>query len=448
MPNPIAKHAVVIGAGMGGLAAAKAVAHHFEKVTVLDRDALPDGPVARIGTPQARHAHGLLAGGQKALEALYPGIENDIAKAGAVKLRVGRDVIWERPGFDPFPRRDLGFDSFCLSRPLLESICRRRLREEPNVEICPRTRVLEIIPSGDRSAVAGVRYEADAGMPETLAADLVVDASGRAAPTLSVFENFGFPRPEESEIGIDIGYATAVFEIPDNATTEWAGVAHLAAPPEVLRGGLILPIEDGKWIVSIGGRHGDNPPGDLDGFIGFTKTFRTPTIHDAIRNAKPLGDVARYNLPASVRRHFHKLDRFPRGLIPLGDSVCRFNPVFGQGMSVAAIEAVVLGKQLARRGDRGDSLVGLATDYLMEIQGCLEAPWATAVTDFVHPQTRGERPADFDKRLQYGMALTRLAAEDASVHKAMFKVTHLLRPHSALREPELVSRVMALMAAA
>jgi hypothetical protein len=382
MPKPIAKHAVVIGAGMGGLAAAKALAPHFERVTVLDRDALPEGPAARAGTPQARHAHGLLAGGQKALEALFPGIESDIAKAGAVKVRVGRDVIWERPGFDPFPRRDLGFDT------------------------------------------------------------------GRAAPTLSALEDLGSPKPDESEIGIDIGYATAVFEIPDNAATEWKGAMHLAAPRDVLRGGLVLPIEDRKWIVSIGGRHGDDPPGDLDGFIGFTKTFRTPTIYEAIKNAKPDGKVARYNQRRSVRLHFHKLDRFPRGLIPLGDSVCRFNPVFGQGMTVAAMEAVSLGKQLARRSDLADPLDGLATDYLIEIQNCLEAPWATAITDFVHPQTRGDRPADFDKRLQYGMALTRLAAEDASVHKTLFEVTHLLRPHSALREPELANRVTALMAAA
>jgi 2-polyprenyl-6-methoxyphenol hydroxylase-like FAD-dependent oxidoreductase len=448
MLNPIAKHAVVIGAGMGGLAAAKALAPYFEKVTVLDRDALPEVPVARTGTPQARHAPALLAGGQKALETLFPGIEGDIAKAGAVKVRVGRDVIWERPGFDPFPRRDLGFDSFCLSRPLLESVCRRRLREAPNVDIRPRTRVLEVIPSYDRCAAAAVQYEDDAGMPETLAADLVVDASARAAPTLSALKSFGLPKPNESEIGIDVGYATVVFEIPDNGTTEWMGVAHLGAPPGVRRGGLILPMEDRKWIVSIGGRHGDDPPGDLDGFITFAKTFRTATIYEAIRNAKPLGDVARYNLPASVRRHFHRLDRFPRGLIPLGDSVCRFNPVFGQGMSVAAMEAVVLGRQLALRSGHADPLDGLATDYLVEIQDCLEAPWATAVTDFVHPQTRGDRPADFDKRLQYGMALTRLAAEDASVHKALIEVTHLLRPHSALREPELASRVTALMAAA
>ena len=448
MPEPIAEHAVVIGAGMGGLAAAKAVAPHFEKVTVLDRDVLPEGPAPRAGTPQARHLHVLLAGGQKALEELFPGFCGDLERAGAVSTRVGRDLIFERPGYDPFPRRDLGFDAFCLSRPLLESLCRRRLMEEPNVDLRPRTRVSEILPSDDGGAAAGVRYEDDAGKPETLAADLIVDASGRAAPTLAFLERIGSPKPDETEIGIDIGYASAVFQIPENAPAEWMGVIHLPTPPRDSRGGFLCPMEEGKWIISLGGRHGDNPPGDLDGFIAFAKTFRTPTIHDAIKSAKPLGDIARYNLPASVRRHFDKLDRFPRGLIPIGNSVCRFNPVFGQGMSVAAMEAVILGRQLTSHTKRADPFMALAADYLAEIPACLEAPWATAVSDFVHPLTRGERPPDFDKRMQYGMALTRLAAEDADVHKLFVEVTHLLKPQNALREPELAGRVKALMAAA
>jgi hypothetical protein len=153
-------------------------------------------------------------------------------------------------------------------------------------------------------------------------------------------------------------------------------------------------------------------------------------------------------LLASIRRHFDRLERFPRGLIPIGDSVCRFNPVFGQGMSVAAMEAVVLGEQLQRRGGHADALDGLAEDYLAEIQDCLEAPWATAETDFAYPQTRGERPPDLEKRLRYGGALTHLAVLDPDVHRTIAEVSSLLKPQSALREPELVKRVMALMAAA
>ena len=161
-------------------------------------------------------------------------------------------------------------------------------------------------------------------------------------------------------------------------------------------------MEGGRWIVSLAERHGDATPRDLEGFIAFTKTLRKPTIYEAIRTAKPLGDIARYNFPASVWRHFDRLDRFPRGLIPLGDSVCRFNPIFGQGMSVAAMEAVALGRLLGSRAARSDPLDGLAAQYLTDIQDCLEAPWATATTDFVYPQTRGERPPDLEERLNTG----------------------------------------------
>jgi 2-polyprenyl-6-methoxyphenol hydroxylase-like FAD-dependent oxidoreductase len=448
MPNTLAKHAVVIGAGMGGLAAAKAVAPHFEKVFVLDRDALPEEPAARAGTPQARHAHALLAGGQKALESLFPGIKRDLAKAGAVAVRGGRDIILDGPGPEPLPRRDLGFDLLCMSRALIECVCRRRLAEEPNIELRSRSRVTELVSSPDHRRVAGVRFEQNQGESQTLTADLVVDASGRGAPTLSLLEKTGSPKPDQSEIEINIEYATGIFEIPPDPPAEWMGVGLFPIPPHMRRGGLILPMEGGRWIVSLSGRHGEPPPGDLEGFIAFTRTLRKPTIYQAIRTAKPVGDIVRYNFPASVWRHFDRTDRFPRGLVPLGDSVCRFNPVFGQGMSVAAIEAVALGRLLGSRTARSDPLDDLAAEYLVGTRECLEAPWATAITDFVYPQTRGERPPDFDKRLQYGAALTRLAAEDAEAHKLLFEVSNLLKPHSALREPELANRVMALMAAA
>ena len=284
--GPIAEQAVVIGAGMGGLAAAKAVAPHFEKVLVLDRDALPEGPEPRPGAPQARHAHALLAGGLNALELLFPGFNKDLAKAGAVKIRSGIDVIWERPGYDPFPIRDLGFDSYSMSRPLLESVCRRRLGETRNVELRSRCRVIQIIPASRPVRATGVEVEEDGGPPHRLAADLIVDASGRAGPTLAFLDALGEPRPEETEIGIDVGYASAIFEIPESAP-DWKGLTHIPKPPDETRGGIILALEGNRWIVSIGERHGADPPGDIESFVAFTRTFRTPTIYEAIRNAKP-----------------------------------------------------------------------------------------------------------------------------------------------------------------
>ena len=153
-------------------------------------------------------------------------------------------------------------------------------------------------------------------------------------------------------------------------------------------------------------------------------------------------------LPSSVRRHFEKLQQFPIGLFVIGDGICRFNPVFGQGMSVAAQEALILDRLLASRADGSETLDGAGIKYFAACQDVIEAPWAVAMNDFVYPKTRGHRPPDFEQRTQYGIALTRLAAEDAAVHKLTTEVMHLLKPQNALREPELVKRVKERMAAA
>jgi len=443
----IAERAVVIGAGMGGLAAAKAIAPYFEQIVVLDRDALPEEAAPRIGTPQARHAHTLLAAGERALEELFPGIGSDFKKAGAVIVRIGRDVVFERPGYGPFPRRDLGFDQIFLSRPALERVCRRRLEEAPNVEIRSRARVVDLVPSADREAVACVRHEDDTGNMQELACDMVVDASGRGVPTLSFLERVGSPKPEQTEIGVDVGYASAIFE-PSDEPRDWMGLAHPGRPPYDGRCAFIFPIENGRWLVSLGRCPSGEMPSDVASFVDFTKTFRTPSVWEALRTAKPVTDVARFGLPASVRRHFHKLERWPRGLVPIADSVCRFNPLFGQGISVAAIEAIVLGQLLAKKVESSDPLDGLGRDFLAAIQETLEAPWSVAISDFGYAHTTGEPPSDLARRLQYSQALVRLAAQDADVHKLLVEVTQLLRPQSALREPAIAERIEALMAPA
>ena len=368
MSETMAERAVVVGAGMGGLAAAKAIAPYFERVVVLDRDTLPHAATPRIGTPQARHAHGLLTSGERALEELFPGVRNDFKEAGAAILRVGRDVVWERPGYDPFPRRDLGFDAIFLSRPAIERVSRGRVDKEPNVEIRSRARVVELIPSLNRAAVAGVSYEDDSGAAHELDCDLVVDASGRGVPTLAFLDRVGSPRPEQSEIGVDVGYASAIFE-PSDEPRDWMGLVHLGKPPEEGRGAFIFPIENGRWLVSLGRCPSGEMPSGIESFVAFTETFRTTSIWEALRSAKPVTDVARYGLPASVRRHFHRLERWPRGWVPIADSICRFNPLFGQGMSVAAMEAVVLGQLLAKRVKSSDPLDGLGRDFLSRDSG-------------------------------------------------------------------------------
>jgi len=444
----IGKQAVVIGAGMAGLTAAGALADGFDQVVILERDSLPSEPTFRAGTPQSRHVHALLLSGQRALSELFPGFEQDLAGAGAVPLRVGLDVRMERPGYDPFPQRDLGWFSYAVSRPTIERAVRRRVESRPNIALRQRCRVQEVLTSPNGEAVAGVRYDNDNGASETIAADLVVDASGRGALTLALLQSIGRPLPEETTIGIDLGYATCVFAIPDDAPTDWKGVMTFGEAPHNSRGGLMLPLEGNRWMATIGGRHGDVPSGDVEGFLTYAKALRTPTIYNAISHAKRLDGVARYGFPESVRRHFERLDYFPRGLLPIGDAICRFNPVYGQGMSVAAQEACLLRKILERLGAESDPIAELASTFFTEVQPLIETPWSVATLDFVFPTTRGQRPADFETTLKFGIALTRLAAEDPAIHKLTAEVQNLLKPRSVYRDPALLQRVFTMMAEA
>jgi 2-polyprenyl-6-methoxyphenol hydroxylase-like FAD-dependent oxidoreductase len=445
----IGKQAVVIGAGIAGLTAAGALADHFDNVVVLERDTLPSEPMHRAGTPQARHVHGLLLSGQRALSELFPGFEQDLARAGAVPLRVGLDVRVERAGYDPFPQRDLGWFIYAASRPAIERAVRRRVESRANIELCQRCRVQEVLGSTNGGgAVTGVRSENGKGESETVTADLVVDASGRGVPTLGLLRSIGRPLPEETTIGIDLGYATSIFSIPDDAPTDWKGVMTFGQAPHNSRGGLMLPLEGNRWMATIGGRHGDVPAGDAEGFLTYAKALRTPTIYNAIRHAKRLDGVARYGFPASVRRHFDRLDTFPRGLLPIGDAICCFNPVYGQGMSVAALEACLLKRLLERSREAGDPITELVSTFFDEIQTLIETPWSVAMLDFAFPETRGQRPEDFEMTLKFGIALTRLAAEDPAVHKLTLEVQHLLKPRSVYRDPDLVRRVFAKMAEA
>jgi 2-polyprenyl-6-methoxyphenol hydroxylase-like FAD-dependent oxidoreductase len=447
MSSSIGQQAVVIGAGMGGLTAARALADHFERVLVLELDVLPADPIDRHGVPQGRHVHALLAGGQRALAELFPGFEDALSRAGAVRLQVGLDLRTERPGFDPFPQRDLGFHAYAMSRPLVELTVRRHVQECASIELRTSCRVQELVHRADGAAVTGVRYVGPDEKTETVDADLVVDASGRGTPTLDALTALGRVPPDETTIGVDLAYASAIFAIPDDAPGDWKGVFCFPGAGRASRGSLMLPLEGDRWIVTVGGRHGDIPPGDEAGFMEYARVLRTPTIYDAIKHAKRLGDIARFRFNESVLRHYRRVENFPRGVLPIGDAVCRFNPIYGQGMSVAALEARALGRLLALRAREPDPLAKLAPEYFAEVARVIDTPWAAAaIPDFVHPDTRGERPADFEQTIKFGMALAKLAARDPDVHRLTAEVQHLLKPRSVYQDPDLVQRVLAAMA--
>ena len=444
--STIGRQAIVVGAGIGGLAAAAAVAPFFERVLLLERDKLPEEARHRPGTPQSRHPHGLLIGGLRALEELMPGFERQLVSQGAVRIRSNCDIRVERPGYDPFPQRDLGLSALAVSRPAIDHAARLCLAAVSNVTVRDGHRVLDFVATPDRAGVSGVRAKGDGGSQETLSADLVIDASGRGALTIAFLAATDHPQPAEATIGVDLGYSTGVFEIPRDAAEDWKAVFTFGDAPSSSRGVLLQAIEGNRWIVGLGGRHDQAPPGDLDGFLEFARTLRTPTVFEAIRGAKLEGSIARYGFRENLRRHYEGLERFPKGLLPIADAICRFNPVYGQGMTVAAQEACLLKRLLGERAGSPDPLSDLAKAFFAEMPALIETPWGVATFDFIFPTTRGERPADFDFRLRFAGALLKLAAEDAAVHKLNAEISHLIRPRSAYADTGVAARIMSMIA--
>lgn len=438
--------AVVVGAGIGGLTAAAAVARHISRVTILERDSLPSEPMHRLGAPQGRHVHGLLCGGLNALNRLFPGFDIALAAEGAIPVRIGLDARLEQPGYDPFPQRDLGLTGYSMSRPLLEQVVRRFVERNDRIEIRAGCHVREI--TGTSQGVSGVRLHAHRGQEESLPADLVIDASGRGALTLDFLRSSGYDLPEESAIGVDIRYTCAVFGLGIDHRRDWQ-VLQTRPDPSIGRRAIMFPLEGGEhWILGLGGVNGDSAPNDLDGFIEYARTLRTPTAYNAIRNAELQGEIVRFAFPMSFRRHFERMRTFPRGLLPIADAICRINPSFGQGMSVAAKEALLLDAAIGELVDHVDPLAALAPAFFGTLGSVLADPWNAAANDYSYPHLEQARPVDFAERMRFQAALSRLAAIDPAIHKLMTEVSHLIKPSSVYRESGIAERIAAEMRAA
>ncbi|MDB5407595.1 MAG: hypothetical protein JWL84_2507 [Rhodospirillales bacterium] len=441
----IGAQAVVVGAGIAGLAAAAALADWFERVTLLERDCLPDAAAPRAGTPQAWHPHGMLVGGQLALEETFPGLGEDFTRAGGVRCLINQDLREELPNRDPMPQRDFGMVAYTMSRPLIEATMRQRVLQRANVVLRQDTRALGILAKPGGRRVTAVRCVTGAHeRTETFPADLVVDASGRGDLTMALLQSIGRPLPPQSVISIDLGYTTAIVDIPEDAPSGWKVVLTHPDMPRAARRGLVLPIEGNRWIVLMASRGTDRPPGEWDAVLAFARGLATPTIYNAIRKTTPIGRLARYGFPESVWRHFDRVVGLPEGLVPIGDAICRFNPIYGQGMTVAAKEARLLHCLLGERASQPDPFVGLGQAFLAEAKPLIETAWTMAsIPDFAFPNTRGDRPADLEQSLRFAAGLSRLAARDPVVQRLVVEVWHMLRPRSDYRDPELVRRVEA-----
>jgi 2-polyprenyl-6-methoxyphenol hydroxylase-like FAD-dependent oxidoreductase len=451
-PAYIGTQAVVVGAGIAGVAAARVLADWFETVILLERDFLPDAPTYRTGTPQARHPHVLLLGGQRALEELFPALDNDFTAAGGVALRVNQDIREELPDGRPIPQRDFGHVCFALTRPRIEYVLRQRLAEQPNIIIQDGVRVVDLLadPSGRR--IKAVRCEGvKDNQSQIVPADLVVDASGRGQLTLAYLKQTGRPF-QQTAIDIDIEYSTAILDVPEDVSRDWKGVVTHNRAPHLSRRAVLLPIEGNRWLMTALGYRDDHPPAEWSEILQFLQHLTTRTIYNAVSKLRPKDKVARFGLPASVWRHFERVENFPDNLLPIGDAICRYNPAYGQGMTVASKEAALLRRVLAGQASAPDPYAGLSRAFLGVAASFIETPWTmAALPDLAFPEVGGERPADLNRSLEFQHALMRVAARDREVQKLRTEVWHMLKPPGALHAPEiarLIEAEMAEMAAA
>ena len=435
----LGKRAIVVGAGVGGLSTARVLSDYFDEIMILDRDELPDEATWRPGVPQGKHPHGLLAGGLKALEHLFPGFGNELMRAGAVPIDAGFDALYEVPGQDIGPRIKLSWPTLSMSRPLMEHTLRRRVERIRNITVRGRCRGLNIVSESDAHAATGIRCRMADGSLETFKSDLLVDASGNGSLTLEFLKATGRRPPEETIISVNTRYASAVFEHP-HIRNGYKIVFTLPNAPEQTRGGLILPAENNSAQVVLAGRGKDIPPLDGNEFLSYARQLPTQTIYHAIKDTKRLTQIAPFYFPESRWRHFARAPDFPCGLLPIGDAICRFNPVYGQGMTVAAQEANLLFELLQTLD--GERLATLVPAFLTKAEAVVADPWMmSAIPDFIYPETTGERPRDFQDRLNFQRALGRLAVRDAELYELLLEIRHVLTPLARLDDPSIVSRV-------
>lgn len=434
-PNP-SSSAIVLGASVAGLATARALSQHFDHVTVIERDRLPDANDSRKGVPQGNHAHGLLASGYRILDSYFPGMMDELERQGAPRGDVTRDFLWYQYGAWKL-RADSGLGGIVVSRPCLEAAVRARVRAIPNVSFLEEHDGEQPIYDPESKRVTGMRVtDRNTGATSDLPADLVVDSSGRGSQAPKWLESWGYGKVPETEVKVDVGYATAVFDRKPGDLYGAMGAIIAGTVPQATRFAAILAAEGDRWIVTLAGALGDYPPTDFDAWKKYAQDLPTRDLLEMVESRQPHGDILSYRFPANRQRHFEQMRAWPSGFLVLGDAVCSFNPVFGQGMSVALTEARALDECLAAGDDE------LAKRFFARVKKIVASPWLIATgEDFRYPQVQGKRPPGFKLVSKYMERTHQAATRDPVVLRKFFEVANLLAPPTSVMRPSIAWRV-------
>lgn len=432
--------AIVVGGSVAGSFAARVLAEHFARVLVFDKDDLPDEPVARKGAMQGVHFHSLLARGRMVAEELFPGFTDDLVAHGAAQVDPCESLVYEPYGWGP--RRAPGRTMVAASRLLIELVLRERARATAHVEVRHGTEVLDLRTTPDRRRITGVRVRDAHGHERDEPAALVVDASGRAAVGVRRLAELGFPEPVTTTVNAHWGYASRFLRVPDGVAPPVVGgfpLGRAGTGPTRTRGGFLLLQENGTWLVTLSGCAKDFPPGDEAGFLEFARTLAFPHIGEVLPQAEPLSPIRTWRNTVNRRRHFEHLGDRPAGFVALADAACAFNPIYGQGMTIASLGARDLGACLAEGDD------DLPARFAHRNAETIRYAWDAACrADFRVPGAEGdEPPPGYLDELAYYDRVLALSRDDLGIYEKISATNQLVLGPEWLTEPELVATVHA-----
>ena len=426
------KQGIVLGGGWTGMLVAHVLSRHLDSVTVIERDAYPDGPAHRKGSPQTRHVHLLWSSGARIVESLLPGTTDRLVAAGGRRLGFHSDLVtltshgWQHR----FPPRQ--FAVMC-GRPLLDWVVRQQVLAAGGVAVRERTEAVSLV--GDSGRVTGVRVrDVEDGTQQVLDADLVVDASGRGSGLRRWLAELGLPKLDEDTVDAGITYATRMFQAPPGATAAFPAV-NVAADHRLRepgRFGVVYPQEDDRWMVTLSCTRGGEPPATDADFLPYARSLRDPLVADLISTVEPLTPMFRSHIGANRRLYPERLERWPDGLLVVGDSLAAFNPIYGHGMSAAARAAAVLDRRLAEHGP------GDAHETQRAISESVDDPWIMAAskdTEYVHCRVRAADPrltTGLDDLHRFGDLVADRAVRSPGVCAVTTDVVSMVAPQSEL----------------
>jgi 2-polyprenyl-6-methoxyphenol hydroxylase-like FAD-dependent oxidoreductase len=440
----LGQRAIVVGGSIAGMVTARVLADFFDRVILLDRDEIEARPALHRSIPHGNHYHALLAGGYRVIEELYPDFPETAKANGSVEVPGGVGIryylahgAFYNPSGTVSDPRSTGLDAVSQTRGCLEHSIRTCTLRIDNIDFrSPRTVTGLLFESG---RVLGVETP-----EEELEADLVVDAGGRGSRARRWLGELGYETPAETSIGVDLAYSSAKFRVPDGHDEPDVIKIGFDLPPRYPNGAILGEVEGGQWHVTAAGRFGEYPPKDPDGFMHFLKHIHTDKIYTLVKDTERVSDVRSYRFPASLRRHYESLREFPLGFVVIGDAISSFNPVYGQGMTSAALQAEALRSLLQERVRTGRGADDVAMEFFPKAAAVVDTAWTLAANqDLAFPKTAGERPPNLEQDAAYIQSLSELAVEDNDVFELMAEVLALAKPFTALLADDLQAKVAA-----